>query len=225
MDLVIDDTLQSLQVRGVLKDCVVGVSVGTQYIDPNLHEDAGTDLDTEDWERIKSNVFPWYLRFVEFISRLIKTGLSQSLSLSRLMCHGHDGIVQREPNTLNQEHCVPVFEQWLAESRLTFGSAIEQSTVLMALTMALRFNIFCRDEIDRTRVLASMSKARLGWIPELARSGDAVALLGGAPYPFILRRRQDGYYSVVGDAYIEGIMHGEAWPPDDKTGVEWIGIK
>ncbi|KAH6714542.1 heterokaryon incompatibility protein-domain-containing protein [Leptodontidium sp. MPI-SDFR-AT-0119] len=46
------------------------------------------------------------------------------------------------------------------------------------------------------------------------RKGDRVALISGFPIPLILRSLRNGNWNLVGYAYIEGIMHGEAWPRD-----------
>lgn len=154
----------------------------------------------------------------------MKTDPSQYLSLSRLMCHGDDGIARQEWNPPNQLRCEPVFEQWLTENSSNLPSTIERSALLRILAMVMRLHLYF-NRVDRTRVIASTSKGYLGWIPETARSGDMIALLARAPCPIILRKRPDGYFSVVGDAYIEGIMHGEAWSQDNETGVGWIGIR
>lgn len=65
---------------------------------------------------------------------------------------------------------------------------------------------------------------RVGWIPEVAKVGDIVCLLQGAPFPFVLRPDNDGYYEIIGDAYVHGVMHGEAWPEDDED-VDEIRIR
>nr|POF25961.1 heterokaryon incompatibility protein 6, or allele [Quercus suber] len=87
--------------------------------------------------------------------------------------------------------------------------------------------------IDETRILAHFSDGRVGWVPEHAQEGDVVYLLKGAPDPYILRRDKDGLYSdtgaplytLVGDAYVLGIMNGQAWPSDVKmTNDDVIGL-
>lgn len=65
--------------------------------------------------------------------------------------------------------------------------------------------------LDRTRLLSTTTGRRFGWIPEQARVNDYVCLLESFPAPFIVRKRDDGYCAIVGDAYINGVMHGEAW--------------
>ena len=52
---------------------------------------------------------------------------------------------------------------------------------------------------------------RVGWGPYDVQSGDMVCVLYGANVPFILRpAAKQGTYILVGEAYIHGIMYGEA---------------
>jgi hypothetical protein len=61
---------------------------------------------------------------------------------------------------------------------------------------------------------------RLGLAPGGAAAGDIVCILEGARVPYILRPRPDGSYSVVGEAYIHKLMHGEAMLLRDTKEVE-----
>lgn len=45
---------------------------------------------------------------------------------------------------------------------------------------------------------------------EYAKQGDFVAVIGGAQVPFILRYRSGGQYQLISEAYVDGIMDGEA---------------
>lgn len=65
-------------------------------------------------------------------------------------------------------------------------------------------------------------KGLLGWVLPTAREGDKICVFAGARVPFIIRDRQDGTYELLGDAYIHGIMHGEAM---NWEGIEWEDIK
>jgi hypothetical protein len=49
-------------------------------------------------------------------------------------------------------------------------------------------------------------------VPSGTQVGDVVVMFNGAPAPFILRSAgdEDGCYYTVGEAYVNGIMHGEA---------------
>jgi hypothetical protein len=64
----------------------------------------------------------------------------------------------------------------------------------------------------------------LGWVPRTTQVGDCICIFSGATAPFILRQRKDGFYEVIGDAYIHGIMHGEALI---REGFQWekIGLR
>ncbi|KAF2848775.1 HET-domain-containing protein [Plenodomus tracheiphilus IPT5] len=62
-------------------------------------------------------------------------------------------------------------------------------------------------------------KGRLGFVPLAAGLGDVVAVLAGAHVPYVLRSEGEGggdgsCYSVVGDAYVHGIMDGEGFVGD-----------
>jgi hypothetical protein len=51
---------------------------------------------------------------------------------------------------------------------------------------------------------------RLGLAARETESGDVIAILYGLNTPAILRKRDDGGYTWFGDAYIHGVMDGEA---------------
>ncbi|KAH8165119.1 hypothetical protein CIB48_g3122 [Xylaria polymorpha] len=57
--------------------------------------------------------------------------------------------------------------------------------------------------------LVKTSKGYLGLVPHDAEIGDEVALLAGGKSPFLVRGNGDGQWKLVGDCYIEGLMHGE----------------
>jgi len=64
------------------------------------------------------------------------------------------------------------------------------------------------------RSLAITKKGYLGLVSKDTRKGDRVAVLMGSETPFILRKRSDGGFAVVGETYMHGIMDGEvieAW--------------
>jgi hypothetical protein len=60
-----------------------------------------------------------------------------------------------------------------------------------------------------------------GLIPMDADVGDVVAVLTGGRVPIILRP-EGGYYTVVGDAYVHGIMDGQAM--HDVKELKWIEL-
>ncbi|KAK8012952.1 hypothetical protein PG991_010327 [Apiospora marii] len=72
-----------------------------------------------------------------------------------------------------------------------------------------RFGLYCECALER----------RLGWcgngwlalLPEGAAKGDRVVLAEGGRVPLVLRPDGDGYNTFVGEAYVHGIMNGEAF--------------
>ncbi|PSN58660.1 hypothetical protein BS50DRAFT_510017 [Corynespora cassiicola Philippines] len=53
-------------------------------------------------------------------------------------------------------------------------------------------------------------KGHLGLSSQYIKPGDLVAVVGGAQVPFILRKRNSEKYEIIGEAYVDGIMNGEA---------------
>ncbi|KAF5845495.1 hypothetical protein GGP41_003071 [Bipolaris sorokiniana] len=51
---------------------------------------------------------------------------------------------------------------------------------------------------------------RLGLGPRITAGGDQIWLPMGADTPFVLRPLHDGNFKILGQAYLHGVMHGEA---------------
>ena len=66
------------------------------------------------------------------------------------------------------------------------------------------------------RRMARTSKGYIGLVPATSRPGDCVWLFEGGNVPFVLR--EDGKSTrLIGDAYVHGVMRGEAF---DKSRCE-----
>ena len=63
----------------------------------------------------------------------------------------------------------------------------------------------------------------IGIGPRSLQVDDCIFILPGANVPFLLRKRADGTYKLVGEAYVHGIMHGEALDRDD-LGLERLDL-
>lgn len=74
---------------------------------------------------------------------------------------------------------------------------------------------------DPTMSLARLSAGSGGWVPENTQVGDTIALFEGAQFPFVIRPRDDGTFAIIGWAWMDGVMFGEAWPKDG-VGVETL---
>jgi hypothetical protein len=66
-------------------------------------------------------------------------------------------------------------------------------------------------EAWRHRSFFATSDGRVGLGPEHLQEGDLVCIIVNAYTPFVLRQRQDnsGFFELIGEAYVDGIMHGE----------------
>ncbi|KAI0205211.1 heterokaryon incompatibility protein-domain-containing protein [Astrocystis sublimbata] len=53
-------------------------------------------------------------------------------------------------------------------------------------------------------------KGRVGMVARAAQPGDGIFILKGCNAPLILRPAGSGRYCVVGECYVDGVMHGEA---------------
>ncbi|KAJ3548372.1 hypothetical protein NM208_g1031 [Fusarium decemcellulare] len=62
----------------------------------------------------------------------------------------------------------------------------------------------------RSRRFAGTESGLAGYVPMRAKKGDTVVILNGADVPFVLRKKDDGRYLLVGECYMHGIMNGEA---------------
>ncbi|CAG8040268.1 unnamed protein product [Penicillium salamii] len=51
----------------------------------------------------------------------------------------------------------------------------------------------------------------LGLAPPGAKKGDHVVVLEGSRVPFVLRKVDGGFWKVIGECYVHGIMYGEAF--------------
>lgn len=85
------------------------------------------------------------------------------------------------------------FHQWFNE-RFKTNSLVEESLQ----TWGTRKR-FCRTW-----------DGRLARVPENAAVGDSICILHGSDIPYVLRLQEDGSFTVVGECYVHGIMHGEA---------------
>ena len=64
-------------------------------------------------------------------------------------------------------------------------------------------------------VVCQTAQGYIGVVPAGAQEGDAIALISGGTVPFCLRNDQGDMYQLVGEAYIHGVMHGEAFNSEE----------
>jgi hypothetical protein len=102
-----------------------------------------------------------------------------------------------------------LYEQGVREQGLSFNR--EAFADLEAVTLLGRPFAITKD------------KSLFASIPTGTLVGDIVVIFNGAPAPCILRRvgNEDDCYYIVGEAYVDDIMHGEAMK-DGK--VRWFNL-
>ena len=60
------------------------------------------------------------------------------------------------------------------------------------------------------RMLASTTSHRLAVIPGASMPSDVLCVFQGLPTAYILRPQEKGNFRIIGEAYVHGIMDGEA---------------
>ncbi|OCK74060.1 HET-domain-containing protein [Lepidopterella palustris CBS 459.81] len=66
------------------------------------------------------------------------------------------------------------------------------------------------DRWSSTRRFSVTRKGRLACVPKDSEEGDVICILFGGEVPYVLRPTSDGFHAVVGECYVDGIMHGES---------------
>ena len=64
------------------------------------------------------------------------------------------------------------------------------------------------------RRFCTTTRGRLGFVPTIAQRGDLICILYGGEVPYLLRPQSSNSYIVLGECYVDGIMHGEALTRD-----------
>jgi hypothetical protein len=63
--------------------------------------------------------------------------------------------------------------------------------------------------VKKQRKIFTTEKHYIGLGPLLVQENDIICLIYGAKVPFLIRRRAEGAYLLVGECYVHGLMHGE----------------
>ncbi|RDW59557.1 hypothetical protein BP6252_12644 [Coleophoma cylindrospora] len=117
------------------------------------------------------------------------------------------------------------FEAWYLQHRdWNFGGRPIRSWIQSAYRIAATKDAQIKDPLEHPRWnefdkcwswpapgrrLMSTHQGYLGLVPDSTQPGDLVCLLFGGRMPFILRRI-GGFYVLIGDSYVHGMMLGEA---------------
>ncbi|TVY80786.1 Heterokaryon incompatibility protein 6 OR allele [Lachnellula suecica] len=99
-----------------------------------------------------------------------------------------------------QDHLEDILAQRLNKQDKKMLSSQSEAGKLYhkAIDVAIFGKKFCRTE-----------KRYLGWVGAEAQPGDIVCIFLGASVPYVLRSENNGFYKLVGECYVHGIMYGE----------------
>ncbi|KAK0702806.1 heterokaryon incompatibility protein-domain-containing protein [Lasiosphaeris hirsuta] len=78
----------------------------------------------------------------------------------------------------------------------------------------------CRKRVSSGRAIFRTEKHYLGNGPRSVIPGDQVWVLAGAVVPIVLRRRGNGRFTLVGEAFVHGIMKGEIFEKESAMKIE-----
>ena len=80
-------------------------------------------------------------------------------------------------------------------------------------------------QISRRRRFFATSAGRIGLGPADTEVGDTICIIFYCPTPYILRNAKDGKFNLVGEAFVHGLMYGEALAMFDQNKVKetkWV---
>ena len=130
----------------------------------------------------------------------------------------------------DKDHCGKRLGQRdLSEVYVTYRQLISWHLLATRLSFPLRFLKGSRLSVESTesrdfertlelaaygRVFCMFDDGRAGWVPKAAEVGDQIAIFLGATVPILLRPRGNGYI-VLGEAYVDEMMDGQAFEGPD----------
>ncbi|PMD47176.1 HET-domain-containing protein [Hyaloscypha variabilis F] len=211
-------TFETLMIPGLIVDTLK--SVYPSPFEPNDEFDAGSDLE-EEQRRTGLRRSTFVAAFKEW-EHNIQRDLPDD-------CNPYEGAAGRTEafwRTLIADHEAnyppkrPVgndfadrFEAWMGRSDREKDEAYTRHFSNAAIMICLN------------RSFVTTSNGYLALVPRLTVPGHLVCVLRGGNVPFILKSREDGYFELVGEAYVHGIMDGEFVRSAQKDDVRVFKIR
>lgn len=124
------------------------------------------------------------------------------------MCGGYQDMTRHRPEAISEPHIdnYEPFEEWEHWFRGPHTSYEFHNDRSLSVADSIA-------SVSKGRAFGCTAEHSLfGWVPKNSVIGDVVAIFVGGTMPIVLRPH-DEYYTVVGDAYVHGVMDGEAMPP------------
>jgi hypothetical protein len=190
---------RSLAVTGVIFDCVSWTSSLIYFKNLNLNADQ--------WDHnVRSAGEP----FIDTLwqDTLNATGLREdqlrldfSLTLTR-------GYPSRTEGNFDMETHIANFAAYRESVRTAINSSHVQEPS-SSDKVGDAHDFADKAEFCNNRRIFYTDNNRLGLSSYFSQVGDVCCIFPGMSVPFVLRKRTDGKYNLVGDCYINGIMRGE----------------
>ncbi|CZR70126.1 uncharacterized protein PAC_20027 [Phialocephala subalpina] len=207
--------LPSISTKGAIVDCI-DLCFPMFEKERNIHDSKTNESATENSEAIVHNV--------KILREWLSTLSTAKSDIDRLFYITHSENLTSEHRSENQR----TFFSWihLLMTKLNIPGQLSSSDAAIYIRSALVKEGVYEYHLERIAALAGKriffktGDGHLGTGYEAVRNGDVVGLFAGFIYPMVLRTlEREGEtkaYQVVGVAYIEGLMEGEAWPDDEE---------
>jgi hypothetical protein len=165
-----------------------------------------------------------YVEFQHRLRAVVRTSFGGITS-------GYDKLLERAKDDRLDARCLEALhilqqgmhnvEQQVVRLEIKKYSANTQVPRLIQKEAGKPTGPLCKDymRISAKRAPFVTNKGHPGLSSRHVRRGDLVALVHGAEVPFILRSQPNGKYKIVSEAYVDGIMDGEA-----AEGVHWENL-
>jgi hypothetical protein len=110
---------------------------------------------------------------------------------------------------------------WL-DTRNCFGSTSPplSKSEISHILQCTRINLMYRK-------LMTTVRGYLGLVPDIAELGDVICVLPGCSTPLIIRPGMGGYFNLIGECYVHGLMEGEVmeWLESGEVQLKTINLK
>ncbi|KAI0096433.1 HET-domain-containing protein [Nemania sp. FL0031] len=216
-DLGIEDATNSLIVKAITIDTIMDL----------------TEVEVLDWgvqDLELTDLFQTLRKLHKFVHSAIdlcrkypsSSGAADELDYERLWLAFIAGRIERRPASVEFKK---VFRYWLqrldlialARDRSHFNEIIEESALAdLAGTIPYQADTTYQLAVLEScfgRRIGITTSGRLCVVPPLTKVGDSVIIPFGSQTPFLIRQRdnesENVHYELVGEAWVEGVMHGE----------------
>lgn len=93
----------------------------------------------------------------------------------------------------------------------TFTSLYEHAVAGQDIRQEVQQYMPMSRNVTETHDFVLTRNDNIGWVPRCTEEGDLICLVFGARMPLVIREIEHRKYILIGAAYIEGIMNGEAF--------------